>query len=270
MGRVLEQRCRELEGQARLAEEGRRRLEQVLHQQQVQTDIAAQHRREAEDAYQQVRGSLTRLAGELQSAGGPDADVLARDLLTVVGVPVESAPTWPPPPVPPQITAALSSHLVQLVHLAGATRSSQRREWAIRGLCVLTSALVVSLVSGRLGAGAVDVAGVQVAAPALMAQPADTREQDAAWASLAPQLDSTWERDWPATVALLDGFLKQWPTYTVAEDKLYAALIADSQVHVQAGQVDDGVTELERAARLLPDRPEAWALLAQLAASAKP
>jgi predicted Zn-dependent protease len=102
-----------------------------------------------------------------------------------------------------------------------------------------------------------------------MAQPVDTREQDAAWASLAPQLDSTWERDWPATIALLDGFLQQWPTYAVAEDKLYAALIADSQVHVQAGQVDDGVTELERAARLLPDRPEAWALLAQMATEAK-
>jgi hypothetical protein len=63
MVRVLEQRCRELGGQARLAEEGRRRLEQVLHQQQLQTDIVAQHRREAEDAYQQVRGGLTRVAG---------------------------------------------------------------------------------------------------------------------------------------------------------------------------------------------------------------
>jgi predicted Zn-dependent protease len=38
---------------------------------------------------------------------------------------------------------------------------------------------------------------------------------------------------------------------------------------MQAGQIDDGVAELERAARLLPERPETWALLAQLAASAK-
>ena len=83
-------------------------------------------------------------------------------------------------------------------------------------------------------------------------------------------MDNTWERDWPGTIALLDGFLKQWPTYAVAQDKLYAALVAEGQVHIQAGQVGDGVAELERAARLLPDRPEAWALLAQLATSAQP
>jgi hypothetical protein len=52
MARVLE-RCRDAEGRARLAEEGRRRFAQFLQQQQVQTDIAVQHRREAEDAYQQ-------------------------------------------------------------------------------------------------------------------------------------------------------------------------------------------------------------------------
>jgi hypothetical protein len=98
-----------------------------------------------------------------------------------------------------------------------------------------------------------------------MVATADTREADAAWASLAPQLDSTWERDWPATITLLDGFLTQWPTSAVAQDKLYAALVADSQVHIQAGQVDDGVAELERAARLLPGRGEAWARLAHLA-----
>src|SRR5438128_1133274 len=85
MVRVLEQRCRDTEGQARLAEEGRRRLEQLPHQQQVQTDIAAQRWHEAEDAYQQVRGCLARVAAELQQIGGPGADVLATDLLAVAG-----------------------------------------------------------------------------------------------------------------------------------------------------------------------------------------
>jgi hypothetical protein len=99
---------------------------------------------------------------------------------------------------------------------------------------------------------------------------ADTREADAAWASLAPQLDSTWERDWPGTIMLLDGLLQHWPTYGVAQDKLYAALVAESQVHIQAGQVGDGVAELEQAARLLPERPEAWALLTKLATSTRP
>jgi predicted Zn-dependent protease len=50
--------------------------------------------------------------------------------------------------------------------------------------------------------------------------------------------------------------------------KLYAALIADAEAHLQGGEAGTGVVELERAARLLPERPEAWALLAQLATSA--
>ena len=50
MVRVLEQRCRDAEGQAGLAEEGRRRFEQLFHQQQVQTDINAQGRQQSEDA----------------------------------------------------------------------------------------------------------------------------------------------------------------------------------------------------------------------------
>jgi predicted Zn-dependent protease len=52
--------------------------------------------------------------------------------------------------------------------------------------------------------------------------------------------------------------------------RYFTALVADGQVHVQAGQVGDGVAELEQAARPLPDRPEAWALLGQLASSGKP
>jgi hypothetical protein len=58
MVRVLEQRCRDAEGQARLAEEGRHRIEQLLHQQEVQTDINAQGRQQAEDAHQQVRSNM--------------------------------------------------------------------------------------------------------------------------------------------------------------------------------------------------------------------
>jgi hypothetical protein len=124
MVRVLEQRCRDAEGQARLAEEGRRRTEQLLHQQQVQTDINAQGRQRAENAYQQVRGALLRVATELQQTGGQGASAVAADLLTLTGGDAETAPKWPPPPVPPQVTADLSSKLVRLVRLAGATRSA--------------------------------------------------------------------------------------------------------------------------------------------------
>ena len=254
MVRVLEQRCREAEGQAGLAEEGRHRSSSCSHQQQVQTDSNAHGRQQAEDAYQQVRSSMARATAELQHTGGAEAEALAASLLALVGGDPEAAPTWPPPPVPPQVATGLSSQLVRLVRLAGATRSRQRRERVIRGLCVVATVLVVSLVFGRVGARTVEVAGVQVAAPAPMVATADTREADAAWASLAPQLDSTRERDWAATIRLLDGFLQHWPTYAVAQDKLYAALVADAQVKLQAGQAGDGVAEVERAARLLPER----------------
>ena len=120
MVRVLEQRCREAEGQAGLAEAGRRRFEQLVHQQQVQTDIKAQRRQQAEDAYQQVRSSMARATAELQHTGGAEAEALAASLLALVGGDSEAPPTWPPPPVPPQVTTGLFSHLVRLVRLAGA------------------------------------------------------------------------------------------------------------------------------------------------------
>jgi hypothetical protein len=91
---------------------------------------------------------------------------------------------------------------------------------------------------------------------------------DAAVCSNPPQLDSTWERDWAGTIRLLDGFLQHWPTYAVAQDKLYAALVVDAEGHLQAEQVGAGVAELERAARRQPERGEAWARLAQLATAA--
>jgi hypothetical protein len=144
------------------------------------------------------------------------------------------------------------------------SKATHRREWAIRCLCVVAGALVLSLVLRSVGAGSLSVAGVQVAAPApVVPAPAAAHEEaDAAWAGLAPEVDSAWERDWAQTITLLDGFLKRWPTYAVAQDKLYAALVADGDAHVQAGQMSTRVEELERAARLLPARSEAWARLA--------
>jgi len=124
---------------------------------------------------------------------------------------------------------------------------------------VVAGALTLSLVLGSVGASSVSVAGVHVAAPIPVVPASGSHEADDAWASLAPELDGTWERDWPQTIALLDKFLKRWTTYAVAQGKLYAALVADGDVHIQAGQVSDGVAELERAARLLPERAEVGA-----------
>jgi hypothetical protein len=92
---------------------------------------------------------------------------------------------------------------------------------------------------------------------------------DAEWPATVRELDGTWEQDWPRTIAVLDTFIGRWPGYAAAEDKLYAALVADGDAHIQAGQVDAGVSELERAVRLLPGREEAWSLMAQLATSGK-
>ena len=67
---------------------------------------------------------------------------------------------------------------------------------------------------------------------------------------------------------MLEHFLDRWPGYGPAEDKLYAALVADAEGQLQAEQVAAGVAELERAARRQPGRGEAWARLAQLAIAA--
>jgi alpha-D-ribose 1-methylphosphonate 5-triphosphate synthase subunit PhnG len=81
--------------------------------------------------------------------------------------------------------------------------------------------------------------------------------------------DDLGEQGWSRTIARLQDFLDRWHGYPAAEDKLYAALVANAEAHRQAEQVVASVAELERAAQLLPARGEAWARLAQLAAAAK-
>ena len=95
-----------------------------------------------------------------------------------------------------------------------------------------------------------------------------SRGADAEWPAALHELDATWEQDWPRTIAVLERFLDRWPGYGAAEDKLYAALVADAEANLQTEQVAAGVAELERAARRQPGRGEAWARLAQLAAAA--
>jgi len=87
---------------------------------------------------------------------------------------------------------------------------------------------------------------------------------DADWVATLHELDGTWEHDWPRTIAVLETFIQRWPDYAPARDKLYAALVADADLDIQSGQSDAGLAELERAARLLPDREEAWARLTGL------
>jgi len=58
-----------------------------------------------------------------------------------------------------------------------------------------------------------------------------------------------------------------WPDAPAGRGKLYAALVAEAETQRQTGRVTAAAVELERAARLLPERGEAWAALAQLAAA---
>jgi len=95
-----------------------------------------------------------------------------------------------------------------------------------------------------------------------------SRGADAEWPATLHELDATWEQDWPRTIAVLEAFLRRWPGYGAAEDKLYAALVANAEDNIQAEQVATAAAELERAARLLPERGEGWARLAQLATAA--
>ena len=127
--------------------------------------------------------------------------------------------------------------------------------------------VLLSLVLGMAGSSPVRAAPYipPLGVPAPAASALVSRGADAEWPATVQELDATWEQDWPRTITVLEQFLDRWPGYPAAEDKLYAALVADAEGQLQAEQVATAAAELERAARLLPERGEAWARLAQLA-----
>lgn len=103
--------------------------------------------------------------------------------------------------------------------------------------------------------------GVVLAAPAPLVALVLARASETDWATAQNDLDATWERDWPATIARLDAFLARWPEHAGARDKLYAALVAHGSALADSGQRREGTAALERAARLLPERGEAFVAL---------
>ena len=123
---------------------------------------------------------------------------------------------------------------------------------------------------GAVGSGRVRVAPQTppLVVPAPIADVVARWGADAEWSAVLHDLDTTWEQDWPRTIAVLEHFLDRWAGYGPAEDKLYAALVADAEGQLQAEQVAAAAAELEQAARLLPERGEAWTRLAQLATAA--
>ncbi len=149
-------------------------------------------------------------------------------------------------------------------------RQPARWTWASWAMGVMLGVVALSLILGM--AGSKQIQAVPYTPPLVIPAPAAalgaSLGADAEWPSTLQQLDRTWEQDWPRTIATLEGFLERWPSYDPAENKLYAALVADADAHIRAGEVGTGVAELEQAARLLPGRGEVWALLSRLAASA--
>jgi hypothetical protein len=144
-----------------------------------------------------------------------------------------------------------------------------RWSWASWVVGILLGALASSLALGTVGSREVTAAPhtpilvIPAAAASVMANVG----ADADWVATLHELDGTWEQDWPRTIAVLETFIQRWPEYAAARDKLYAALVADADLHIQSGQSDAGLAELERALRLLPEREEAWVRLTALARS---
>jgi len=162
---------------------------------------------------------------------------------------------------------ALSERVQRLARQGHGRRA--RWLWVSGGMGAIVGAVALSLALGMAGSRQVRAtpAMLPLVVPAPAAAVASPGAQ-AEWPAVLNELDVSWEQDWPATITRLERFLDRWPGYPAAEDKLYTALVADAEDNLQAEQVSAGVAELERAARLLPERSEGWARLAQLATAA--
>jgi len=159
----------------------------------------------------------------------------------------------------------------QVQWMAAQVRSRPGRwMWTSCAVGIVLGVVLLSLVLGMAGSRQVRAAPYipPLVVPAPAASAVASRGADAEWPATLHELDVSWEQDWPRTIAVLEQFLERWPGYGAAEDKLYAALVADAETHRQAEQVATAAAELERAARRQPERGEAWARLAQLATAA--
>lgn len=104
------------------------------------------------------------------------------------------------------------------------------------------------------------------ASPAPSATPAPAER----WAGAAQQFDAVWGKDWPRSVAILETFLHDAPTFGSAREKLYAALMAYGAQLVAAGNPQAAVPLFLKAEALLPERGEAPAALAALTPTPAP
>lgn len=100
--------------------------------------------------------------------------------------------------------------------------------------------------------------------------PTATPTVDALWLTTLRFLEPVWEKDWPAAIRILEGFLRDYPRYRPAEEKLYGALVAYADQLIANDQDEEAVKRLLQAQALLPDRDEAEAALLALTPTPTP
>ena len=106
-----------------------------------------------------------------------------------------------------------------------------------------------------------------IAAPASV-EPTSTggSDPDELWSVALSQVDAAWESDWPRVIAILDEFRARQPDHPAAVESLYGALFSYGELLAARGEVAEGISLLERARDLLPERGEAIVALRRLAA----
>ncbi|MCA1648473.1 MAG: hypothetical protein LC797_24435 [Chloroflexi bacterium] len=101
-------------------------------------------------------------------------------------------------------------------------------------------------------------------APTLMPSPTTIVTAELVWETLLPRLDAAWGADTGATITLLEEFRARFPEFEPAQDKLYAALMAQANTLAQNGATDAAGETLAQAKALVPRRIEADAALLAL------
>jgi hypothetical protein len=90
------------------------------------------------------------------------------------------------------------------------------------------------------------------------------------WEQTQAILDTVWERDWPKAISLLSEFVRANPDHAAAKGKLYAALIAQGDLHLKNGDKGSAGANFSQAANLNSGDGAARARLLALTPTAIP
>jgi tetratricopeptide (TPR) repeat protein len=107
-------------------------------------------------------------------------------------------------------------------------------------------------------------------APPTAVQATPTPTLDQVWQAVLGELDATWTKNWPQSIALLDAFRQRFPDHQPSREKLYSALVFRGEDLLKQGKVEEAIPILERARSTLPGRDEANAMLLALTPTPEP